>query len=40
VISILFGGAVAMVLTLLGTRYAIKWLAVAAATARRSVTTG
>ncbi|TDO60845.1 phospho-N-acetylmuramoyl-pentapeptide-transferase [Kribbella sp. VKM Ac-2571] len=26
-ISILFGGAVAMVLTLLGTRYAIKWLA-------------
>jgi phospho-N-acetylmuramoyl-pentapeptide-transferase len=27
VISILFGGAVAMVLTLLGTRYAIKWLA-------------
>ncbi|NUR96476.1 MAG: phospho-N-acetylmuramoyl-pentapeptide-transferase [Kribbellaceae bacterium] len=26
-ISILFGGAVSMVLTLLGTRYAIKWLA-------------
>lgn len=26
-ISILFGGAVAMVLTLLGTRYAIRWLA-------------
>jgi phospho-N-acetylmuramoyl-pentapeptide-transferase len=27
VISILFGGAVSMVLTLVGTRYAIKWLA-------------